>query len=94
MLKELRGSLEAEREAERSRLEAQKRREVEQLKVEVEAGLRPERRSPREEGEETRRHHQDQAEALRSDRWGEVVVIGQAGADEVGTPGLYKTQMT
>lgn len=46
MLKELRDSLEAERVA--SRLEAQKGREVEQLKVEVETARQSERRNLQE----------------------------------------------
>lgn len=53
MLKELRDSLEAERVAERNRLEAQKGREMEQLKEDLDTELQTERRNLQEEREET-----------------------------------------
>lgn len=46
--KELRDSLEAERVAERNRLETQKEREMEQLKVELDTELQMERRNLQE----------------------------------------------
>lgn len=52
MLKELRDSLEAERVAERNRLEAQNGREMEQLKVELDMELQSERRKLQEERED------------------------------------------
>lgn len=52
MLKELRDSLEAERVAERNRLEAQNGREMEQLKVELDMELQLERRKLQEERED------------------------------------------
>lgn len=53
MLKELRDSLEAERVAERNRLEAQKGREMEQLKEDLDTELQTKRRNLQEEREET-----------------------------------------
>lgn len=53
LLKELRDGLEAERAAERGRLEAQKGREMEQLKVELDTELQTERRNLQEEREDT-----------------------------------------
>lgn len=52
MLKELRDSLEAQRVAESNRLEAQKGREMEQLKVELDMELQSERRNLQEERED------------------------------------------
>ena len=53
LLKELRVSVEAERAAERSRLEAQNRQEMEHLRVTLEEELRAERTRLRGEKEET-----------------------------------------
>lgn len=51
-LKELRVTLEEEREAERGRLEAQRKKDVERLKAELEEELQAERRRLQAEREE------------------------------------------